>query len=111
MGRPKKLKPPVGLDEALRKFLPNKKLEDRMKIFREWRRVNLRVKSQREPTDQEIVEEIKLFRKPDFDAANLNPIFWNRLKDFVPVYHKENRIIKARNAANKRWSKKNEKTS
>ena len=81
-----------------------------MKIFREWRRVNLRATFKREPTDLEVVEEIKLFRLPNFDGANCPFGFWDSLVDFVPLYHKENRRKKAQIAAAKRWSKKSEKS-
>ena len=111
MGRPAKIKRPVGLDAALLRILRGKRSEDRLKIFRAWRMAILQATFKREPTDEEIQAEFQLFRKPDFDAANLNPFFWDSLKDFVPAYQKENRIKKARIAAAKRWSKKNEKTS
>ena len=111
MGRPRKIERPIGLEECLRRLLPKTRPEDRMKIFREWRRVNLRATFKREPTDREVVEEIKLFREPNFDAANCPFGFWDSLTDFVPVYHKENRIKRARTAATKRWSKKSDKKS
>jgi len=107
MGRPGKIKFPIGLDEWLRRILPKKRPEDRMKIFREWRRLNLRAKFNREPTDQEIEEEIKMFRERKFDPSNYVFGFWDSLTDFVPVYHKENRRKRAQFAADKRWSKEN----
>ena len=61
----------------------------------------------REPTDQEIEAQIKLFREPNFDATNCPFGFWDSLKEFVPVYQKENRIKKAQSAAVIRWSKEN----
>ena len=76
-----------------------------MKIFREWRRAILRAVLKREPTDQETETQIKLFRGPDFDAANCPFGFWEMMKDFVPDFHKENRRKKAQIAAEKRWSK------
>lgn len=82
-----------------------------MKIFREWRREYLKANLKREPTDLEVVEEIKLFRLPNFDGANCPLCFWDSLADFVPLYHKENRRKKAQIAAIKRWSKKIEKCS
>ena len=82
-----------------------------MKIFREWRRVNLRAILKLEPTDQEVDAEIKFFRECKFDTSNYVFGFWDSLTDFVPVYHKENRRKKAQIAAAKRWSKKSEKTS
>jgi hypothetical protein len=111
MGRPGKTKFPIGLDEWLRRLLPKKRPEDRMKIFREWRRVNLRAKFKREPTDQEVEEEIKSIRERKFGPSNYVFGFGDSLMDFVPVFHKENRRKKAQTAANKRWSKKSEKKS
>lgn len=109
MGRPRKLKHPVVLEVALRLALPKKRPEDRMKIFREWRRSYLTATLKREPTDQELEDEIKLFRGLDFNAANLHPFFWEVLKDFVPVFHKENSSKKAHIAAATRWSRKSGK--
>lgn len=105
MGRPGKIEHPVGLEVALRMVLRKKRPEDRMKIFREWRRTVLRATLKREPTDREMEAQIKLFRKPEFDAANCRFGFWDELKDFVPAFHKENRTRKAQLAASKRWSK------
>ena len=109
MGRPGKIKYPVGLEVALRKVLGKKRPEDRMKIFREWRRTVLRARLKREPTDEEVEAEIKICRRPNFDAANCPLGFWDALSDFVPVFHKENRTRKAQAAAIKMWSKKSKK--
>ena len=107
MARPGKIKHPIGLDVALRFYLPQKRPEHRRKIFRAWRVTILRATLKREPTDQEIEAQIKLFREPDFDAANCPFGFWDLLKEFVPVYQKENRRKKAQYAANIGWSKEN----
>jgi hypothetical protein len=109
MGRPKKVQFPLGLDDWLRRMLPKKRPEDRMKIFREWRRLNLRAKFKREPTDQEVEEEIKLIRERKFDPSNYVFGFGDSLMDYVPEFHKQNRIKRAQIAAAKRWSKKSEK--
>jgi hypothetical protein len=104
MGRlQKKLKSPMSLEEWLRRVLREKRPEDRMKIFREWRRVNLRTKFKREPTEQEVVAEIKLCR--EHDALNYPFGFADSLNDFVSVYHQENRRKKAQRAAIARWGK------
>ena len=109
MARPKKIERPIGLEVALRMVLGKKRPEDRMKIFREWRRTILRAKLKREPTEEEVETELKLFREPDFDAANRPFPFWDSLKDFVPVFHQNNRTKKAQHAAITKWSKKSEK--
>jgi len=109
MGRPGKNKHPIGLEVGLRLVLRKKRPEDRMKIFREWRRTILRATLKREPTDQEMETQIKLFREPNFNAANCPFGFWDALSDFVPIFQKENRTKKAKIAAAKRWSKKSEK--
>lgn len=111
MSRPGKIKHPIGLEVALRLVLRKKRPEDRMKIFREWRRTILRAELKREPTDEDMEAQIKLFREPNFDAANCRPGFWDMLKDFVPVFHKENRRKKAQIAASTRWSKKSEENT
>ena len=111
MGRPRKIKFPIGLDEWLCRILPKKRPEDRMKIFREWRRVNLRAKFKREPTDQELEEEIKLIREQKFGPGNYTFGYADSLSDFVPEFHKQNRIKRAQNAATERWSKKVDKKS
>jgi hypothetical protein len=109
MARPGKIKHPIGLDVALRFCLHQKRPEHRRKIFHAWRLAILRANLKREPTDLEIETQLALFREPDFDAANCPFGFWDLLKDFVPVYQKENRRKKAQIAAAKRWSKKSEK--
>jgi hypothetical protein len=103
MGRLGKIKSPMGLDEWLRRVLRDKRPEDRMKIFREWRRVSLRTKFKREPTDSEIESEIKLFR--EHDALTYPFGFADSLSDFVPDFHKQNRIKRSQKAAAGRWSK------
>jgi hypothetical protein len=107
MGRLGKIKSPMGLDEWLRRVLREKRPEDRMKIFREWRRVYLRAKLKQEPTEPEVEAEIRLIQEQD--ALTYPFGFADLLSDFVPVYHQENRRKKAQIAAAKRWSKKNEK--
>jgi hypothetical protein len=112
MGRPRNIKRPVGLDVSLRRVLRMmKRPEDRMKCFREWRRVYLSTKFKREPTDQEVEDEIKLFRDPSFDGANCRFGFWDSLADFVPDFHRDNRRKRAQIAAAARWSKKIKKSS
>jgi hypothetical protein len=110
MARPRKIKHPIGLDVALRFYLPKKRPEHRRKIFRAWRRTCLKANLKREPTEHETEADARLFREPEFDAANCRFGFWDLLKDFVPVYQKENRRKKAQIAAAKRWSKKSEKS-
>ena len=98
MGRLPKIKSPMSLDEWLRRVLRKKRPEDRMKIFREWRRLNLK----KEPTDEQIEEEIKLFR--EHDALNYPFGLADSLSDFVAVYHQANRLKKAQRAATVRWA-------
>ena len=109
MGRPRNIQFPIGLEEWLRRVLPKKRPEDRMKIFREWRRNNLTAVLKRPPTDQELVGEIALIRETKFEQGNRIHEWAYCLKDFLPVFHKENRRKKAQTAATKRWSKKSEK--
>ena len=77
-----------------------------MKIFREWRRSCLRKILNREPTDQELEDEIKLIRERKFDDSNGTWNWGYSLRDFLPVFYKESRRAKAQKAAAKRWSKK-----
>ncbi|HYV28078.1 MAG TPA: hypothetical protein VFA77_11125 [Candidatus Eisenbacteria bacterium] len=94
------------MEEFLRAALKKKRPEDRMKIFREWRRSCLRKILNREPTDQELEDEIKMIRETKFGDPYQAEDWAYLLRDFVPVFHKENRIKKARLAATKRHSKK-----
>jgi hypothetical protein len=107
MGRPKKIKHPVGLADFLRIVLPEKRPELRRKIFREWRRKILAAEFKREPTDQEVDAEIKGFHEGKYSAAFIRFGFADSLKDFVPAFHQENRRKKARLAASARWAKEN----
>ena len=99
----------MSLEEWLRRLLREKRPEDRMKIFREWRRLYLQEKLKREPAPQEVEDEIKLWR--EHDALKYPFGFADLLADFIPEFHKQNRIKRAKTAANKRWSKKSEKKS
>jgi hypothetical protein len=101
----------MGLEEWLCRILTEKRAEDRMKIFREWRRLNLRIGFKKEPTDQELEEEIKFIRERKFGPGNYTFGYADSLIDFVPEFHKQNRIKRARTAATKRWSKKSDKKS
>src|SRR5262249_24398885 len=101
MGRPRKITFPVSLEKWLHVCMPRKRLEDRMKIFREWRRFSLRVQFKREPTDQEIEDDIKLIRETKFKEGDRIHDWAFCLKDFLPVFHKENRRIRAQTAATK----------
>jgi hypothetical protein len=107
MARPRKVKGPLTLEEWLRIILRKKRPEDRMKIFREWCRFILRVRFNREPTDPEIQEEFKLIRERKFEDPNYTWSLGDSLKEFVPVFHKENSRKKAQSAAAIRWSKQN----
>ena len=106
MGRPPKIKSPVGLDAALRVCMRKKRVEHRQEIFRAGRTV-LIARLKREPTGEEIDAELRLYREPNFDAANCTPGFWEYLPEFVPVYEKQKRLKKAQCAASKRLSKEN----
>jgi len=110
MARPKKVKYPIGLQEMLRIVLRGKRPEDRMKIFREYQRYGLRAKLRREPTDNEVEEELKKWQSAEIHDLSLG--FIDNLKfDFLPKYRKENRSKRAQTAANSRWAKKNQKSS
>src|SRR5690348_6944779 len=105
MGRLGKIKSPMSLEEWLRRILREQRPEDRMKIFREWRRAGLRIKLQKEPTDLEVEGVIKWFR--EHNALDYGFGLADSLHDFVLVYHQENRRKKAQLAAKARWSNKN----
>jgi hypothetical protein len=106
MARPKKIRFPIGLDEWLRCVLPKRRPEDRMKIFREWRRNFLTTSLKRPPTGQELESEIALIRGIKFDEGNRIHDWAYSLKDFLPDLAKANRRKRAQIAAEKRWSKK-----
>ena len=90
-----------------------KRPEDRWKAFREWRRWHLeRYKLNRKPTESELESDISEWQKAEFYASNHTcNLMDNFTMDFLPIYRKENRINKARKAANRRWSKNNKKSS
>jgi hypothetical protein len=111
MARPKKIKFPIGLDEWLRRVLPKTRPEVRMKIFRELRRSILRADLKRPPTEQELVSDIALIRATKFEQGNRIYEWAYCLRDFVPEFHKQNRIARAKVAAVSRWSKKSEKST
>jgi hypothetical protein len=111
MGRPRKFQFPIALDDWLRGVLPKKRPEDRMKIFREWRRNILTANLKRPPTDQELETEIALIRETKFERGNRIYDWAYCLKDFVPVIAAENRRKRAQVAAAKRWAKKSEKST
>ena len=108
MARPHKLKFPITLEQWLRLALRGKRLEDRWKIFRAWRRAYLKITLSREPTDSEIEAEIKKWKELELYDSNQIFVWMDNLRlDFLPKYHAENRIKKVRIAANKMWSKEN----
>lgn len=113
MARPRKITWPVELNELLRIFISDKinRPEDRRKAFREWRRWHLeRYKLKRKPTETELEADIAVWQQTKFYPINVTYDFMDNFKmDFLPIYRKENRIIRARQAAKHRWSKKNEK--
>jgi len=104
MARPKKIKPPVNLETVLRIVLPRKRPEDRMKIFREFAKVNLWARLGRQPSEEEFHREFEEWCKKQFYSG----IDWlsDSLKEFVPKYSAENRKKRAQIAAAKRWSEK-----
>jgi hypothetical protein len=109
MARPRKFQFPIELDEWLRHVLSKKRLEDRMKIFREWRRMNLALDLKRPPTDHELESDIAQIRETKFENGNRIYEWGYALNDFVPIFAQENRRKKAQAAAAKRWSTKNKK--
>jgi hypothetical protein len=107
MPRPKKATFPVSLETVLRVTLPRKRPEDRMKIFREWARSNLRVKLWREPSDDEFHADFELWcRKPFTNLMHID-MAASQLKAFAPLFSAQNRKKRAQVAAAKTWSKEN----
>src|SRR5579859_2924206 len=109
MARPRKIKLPVNLETFLRIVLPRKRPEDRMKIFREYAKMNLWTRTGREPSAEEASSDFEEWCKKEFYSG----FDWlaDNLKEFVPRYSAENRKKRAKIAASRRWSKKNEKIS
>jgi hypothetical protein len=110
MARPRKIQFPIGLDDFLRVILRGKRPEDRMKIFREFIRYDLRRKIRQEPTDSEVEDQLRRWQNAEIHGFDL-PFIDNLRFDFLPIYHKENRSKRGRTAAIKRWDKKKKKTS
>jgi 16S rRNA C967 or C1407 C5-methylase (RsmB/RsmF family) len=105
MARPRKVELPIRLNEWLRRVLRDKRPEDRWKIFKEWRREHLKINLRRDPTDGELESEIKLWQQYEFYLSTRELVWIDTLRyDFLPKYHKENRIKRARTAAIKSWS-------
>jgi hypothetical protein len=97
------------LQTVLRWILTKKRPEDRMKIFREWARVNLAVKLGRKPSEEEFDADLDLWCKKQFNSAVEVLFLSDFIKDFVPRFSAQNRIDRAKKAAAKRWTKKSEK--
>ena len=107
MARPIKNKLPINLDAWLRVVLRGKRPEDRFKIFREWRRSYLRQTLNREPTDSEFENGVDKWKKHEFWLSYVEMRWIDNIRlDFLPQFHKENRVKRARIAADKRWTKK-----
>ena len=112
MARPRKIKLPCGLDDWLRLALHGKRLEDRWKIFREWRRWYLIATLKREPTEDELESEIKKWREFEFYLSNQDGVWMENLRhDFLPIFQKQNRVNRAKAMAAGRWRKKERKSS
>lgn len=77
---------PVGLDECLKLALPAKRLEDRMKVFREFMRHNGK-------SDTEIIQEIEYFRAHGFDEESYKMMHLLRL--YSRILGRENRTKRA----------------
>ena len=110
MARPRKVQFPIGLEEFLRVILRDNRPEDRMKIFREFIRYDLRRKIRQEPTDSEVEDQLRRWQNAEIHGFDL-PFIDNLRFDFLPVYRKENRSRRAQTAANKRWENKKKKIS
>ncbi|HTB82961.1 MAG TPA: hypothetical protein VK742_04840 [Candidatus Sulfotelmatobacter sp.] len=106
MGRPRKIKFPIELDEFLRLALPKRRLEDRLKIYREHLRTDLALDGNTviHRSDDEIIALIKMkrlrkFSEDQYECAR------RMLLNFLPQYEANNRKQRAQNAAAKRWGK------
>jgi len=111
MARPRKPQYPITLEQALRLLLPKKRPEDRMRIFREWARVNLATKLWKQPTEEEFDAEWNLWCSKPFDRSEQLDSISGFLKNFIPQFAAVNRKKRAKTAADKRWAKKNTKPS
>ena len=112
MARPKKIKFPIELDEFLRLVLPQKRLEDRIKIYREHLRTGLTPDGNAviHRSDDEVSALIQMKRARKFNEEQYECAA-EMLRNFLPQYEAENRKKRAQIAAAKRWSKENgEKT-
>jgi hypothetical protein len=108
MARPRKITLPTTLDVWLRLALQNKRLEDRWKIFREWRRNYLATTLGRAPTDQELEIEIQKWKQFEFYISLQETVWMDNLRvDFLPKFHKENLRKRAQAMASGTWSKEN----
>ncbi|MDE2105728.1 MAG: hypothetical protein KGL39_51365, partial [Patescibacteria group bacterium] len=99
MARPRKLEDKHGFEDWLRLTLPEKRSEDRFKIFKEWRRWFLEhhTKLARPPTNEEWQKDIEEFKKQEFSHSSYHYALMQNLRlDFLPIFHRENRQKRAR---------------
>lgn len=82
-----------------------------MKIFREWSKVNLRLKLGIEPSEKQAEEEFSLWCKKPFDRSMDLSFIAGAILDFAPRLAEWNRKVRSRKAHDKRWGKKSAKSS
>jgi hypothetical protein len=115
---PNPKKYPVGLDEFLRLALPKKRPADRMKLYRESLRLDIRhtrsyqrlggvvpIESVPIPSDSEVADVIARHRETGFDESQFQPCLIT-LRKFADWEQRQNRKKRAKAGSAKRWAKK-----
>ena len=101
------IKFPITFDKALCLALKGKRLEDRMQIYRwlvRWS-PSLAAKLGHQQTDDEIADEIALWRKKKFDERQFL-LFASNMKQAAAFFKAQNLSKRGKAAAAKRWLKK-----
>jgi hypothetical protein len=115
---PKPKKFPVFVDEFLLLTLPEKRPEDRMKLFRDLIRLNIRVGKQYsgqggsvipferipETTDSELTQTIDRLRQRGYDEDGFKFAFQS-LRQFADFQAKKNRQKRSKAGADAKWKK------
>ena len=95
----------MKLDKFLRRALPQKRHEDRGRIYHWFVRESLAGRLSRQPTDAEFAAEMALMRRKEFTDEEFH-FMAARVKLAAAMFKIQNISKRGKTAALKRWSKK-----
>lgn len=95
----------MGFKDALRYFLPQKRPEERFKIFKEWARANLATEKGRMPTEAELDDALNAWKKRQYPFGNNLKTISDHVFNFSRYYGETRRKERAQKAAKSRWEK------